>query len=56
MGEKISKLEVSKLKDVADALSNIELNEDLLSAQELEDVEGGFCNSNCVLCTYSGAF
>lgn len=57
MDKKISKLEISKLNDLAKIKNDDdELNEDLLSTQELEDVEGGICNSGCVMCTYSGAF
>jgi hypothetical protein len=32
------------------------LNEDLLSSQELGNVEGGFCDYTCIACASSGLF
>lgn len=53
MKKQISKLEISKKSDLSESkslTSNEDLNEDLLSSQELSDVEGGWCDYTCVAC------
>ena len=55
----ISKLAISKVKnqnDQENLTPKEELNEDLLSTQELSDVEGGFCDYTCIACSSSGLF
>jgi len=43
-------------RQILKPVKNNEFNEDLLSAKELGEIEGGFCDYTCIACATSGLF